>query len=69
MSDIDKAIQLIGQTPTLEFRLAKPGASEIIHENLDASVDKLCDSTGIPDDIFTCTSQFDPIQSPTERLL
>lgn len=47
VSDIDKAIALIGQTPTLEFRLANPNASEIIKTNPDAKLDELFSSTGI----------------------
>ncbi len=47
VSDIDKAIALIGQTPTLEFRLAKPGASDVIKANPDASLDDLFISTGL----------------------
>lgn len=47
VSDIDKAIALIGQTPTLEFRLAKPNASDTVKNNPEASVDDLFIPTGI----------------------
>src|ERR1035437_9675522 len=33
VSDLNAAIALIGQTPTLEFRLAKPNSAEILKAN------------------------------------
>lgn len=47
VTDLKKAIALIGQTPTLEFRLAKPNAEEIQKANPDATIDDLFISTGI----------------------
>jgi len=47
VTDLKKAIALIGQTPTLEFRLAKPNAEEIQKANPNATVDDLFNSTGI----------------------
>ncbi|KND48446.1 MAG: preprotein translocase subunit SecD [Parcubacteria bacterium C7867-005] len=41
VTDLDKAVKLIGQTPTLEFRLARPNANDIIKTNPTASVDDL----------------------------
>ncbi|MBI2673887.1 MAG: protein translocase subunit SecD [Candidatus Zambryskibacteria bacterium] len=41
VTDIDQAIELIGQTPVLEFRLARPDTEEILKTNPDASLDEL----------------------------
>jgi len=41
VADINQAIELIGKTPTLEFRLAKPNAQEILNTNPEATVDEL----------------------------
>lgn len=41
VTDLEKAISLIGQTPILEFRLAKPGVEEIIAANPEASLEEL----------------------------
>lgn len=45
--DINEAIRLIGETPVLEFRLAKPDAAEITKTNPNATVDDLFISTGL----------------------
>ncbi|MDQ3089847.1 MAG: protein translocase subunit SecD [bacterium] len=47
VSEIDKAIKLIGETPTLEFKLAAPGASEIIAANPEATLEELFVPTGL----------------------
>jgi len=47
VTDLEKAIELIGETPILEFRLANPDAEAILEENPDASVDELFISTGL----------------------
>jgi len=47
VTDLEKAIELIGETPILEFRLANPDAEAILEENSDASVDELFISTGL----------------------
>jgi preprotein translocase subunit SecD len=47
VTDIDRAVKLIGETPTLEFRLARPDAEEILGNNPQASVDELFVSTGL----------------------
>jgi preprotein translocase subunit SecD len=47
VSDIDKAIALIGQTPVLEFRLAKSNAEEILKANPQATLDDLFVTTGL----------------------
>jgi preprotein translocase subunit SecD len=41
VTDLDRAIQLIGETPILEFRLAKPGFQEIAAANPEATLDDL----------------------------
>ncbi|MDO8565289.1 MAG: protein translocase subunit SecD [bacterium] len=41
VTDLDKAIALIGETPVLEFRLARPDFEAIITANSEASVDDL----------------------------
>ena len=45
VSNLDQAIALIGQTPILEFRLAKPGFEELAANNPQASIDDLFAST------------------------
>jgi preprotein translocase subunit SecD len=47
VSDIEEAKKLIGQTPVLEFRLARSGAEEILEINPDASVDTIFEPTGL----------------------
>lgn len=41
VTDIERAVALIGETPILEFRLAKSDAQNIIENNPEASVDEL----------------------------
>ena len=47
ITDIDRAIELIGRTPVLEFRLAHPDAEEILKANPNASPDELFITTGL----------------------
>lgn len=47
VTDIKLAVDLIGKTPILEFRLAKENAQEIIDANPDAGVEELFDATGL----------------------
>ncbi len=47
VTNIDEAIRLIGQTPTLEFRLAKPNYQEIVKNNPQATVADVFDATGL----------------------
>lgn len=47
VTDIDRAIELIGQTPILEFRLANANAEEISKTNPNAAVDDLFIPTGL----------------------
>ncbi len=47
ITDIDQAVELIGQTPVLEFRLARPDAEEILKTNPNASPDELFITTGL----------------------
>jgi preprotein translocase subunit SecD len=47
VTDIDKAIELIGQTPVLEFRLSHPDIEKISKDNPDASLDELFIKTGL----------------------
>ena len=47
VTDLEKAITLIGETPILEFRLANPAAEAILGANPEASIDELFISTGL----------------------
>ncbi|MDO8569214.1 MAG: protein translocase subunit SecD [bacterium] len=47
ITDIDKAIELIGQTPVLEFRLSRPNTEEVLKNNPEASLDELFITTGL----------------------
>ncbi|MDO8728944.1 MAG: protein translocase subunit SecD [bacterium] len=47
VTEIDKAIELIGQTPVLEFRLARSNTEEILKNNPDATLDELFIATGL----------------------
>lgn len=47
VTDLDRAITLIGETPTLEFRLAKPDSEEIITANPEATIEELFAYTGL----------------------
>ncbi|MBX4200488.1 protein translocase subunit SecD [Candidatus Parcubacteria bacterium] len=47
VTDINEAIKLIGETPTLEFMLAKPGAAEIASTTPNATLDQLFTPTGL----------------------
>lgn len=47
VKDLDRAIAIIGETPILEFRLAKPDFEEIAARNPEASVDELFTPTGL----------------------
>lgn len=61
VTDIDKAIALIGQTPLLEFRLEKDGASKLSPEELaKVSPEELFTSTGVTGSLLKrATLQFD----------
>lgn len=41
VTDLNKAIETIGKTPSLEFRLAKPGADKILATNPNATLDEV----------------------------
>lgn len=41
VTDIERAIELIGETPILEFRLAKSNSAEILKNNPDATLDEI----------------------------
>lgn len=45
VKDLDRAIELIGETPILEFRLAKDGFEEILAENPEATLEELFETT------------------------
>ncbi|MSR87860.1 MAG: protein translocase subunit SecD [Candidatus Zambryskibacteria bacterium] len=45
VTQIDEAIRLIGETPILEFRLAKPDFKDILAENPQAYIDELFSPT------------------------
>jgi preprotein translocase subunit SecD len=61
VSDIDKAIALIGQTPTLEFRLQRPNAQAIFDANPNATLDEVFVQTGLTGRYLArATVEFDP---------
>ncbi len=47
VTDIDRAIELIGKTPTLEFMLIREGAESILEENPEASLGEIFVPTGL----------------------
>lgn len=47
VKDLDRAIALIGETPILEFRLARPNFQELVATNPQASLDDLFVTTGL----------------------
>ncbi|MEK7178480.1 MAG: protein translocase subunit SecD [Patescibacteria group bacterium] len=47
VTDIERAIELIGKTPVLEFRLAKDNAEETVKANPEAKVNELFKDTGL----------------------
>jgi len=47
VTDIERAVALIGETPILEFRLAVKNAQEILELNPEATVDELFEQTGL----------------------
>lgn len=47
VTDLQKAIDTIGSTPTLEFRLAKKNAQQILAANPDATLDDVFEPTGL----------------------
>jgi protein-export membrane protein SecD len=61
VTDLKKAIELIGQTPILEFRLAKPDAEEILKDNPSATIDDLFIPTELSGRYLSKASiEFDP---------
>lgn len=47
VTDLERAIELIGKTPVLEFRLARADAEDIITNNPEASLNELFELTGL----------------------
>ncbi|MGB3921757.1 MAG: protein translocase subunit SecD [Minisyncoccia bacterium] len=47
ITDLERAVELIGKTPILEFRLARENAEQILEANPEASVNELFESTGL----------------------
>ena len=47
VTDLDEATRLIGETPTLEFHLAKPNFQEILKDNPNATVAEVFVPTGL----------------------
>src|SRR3989344_1043937 len=47
VTDIDKAIEMIGQTPVLEFRLASPDAQKVLEVNPNATLNDVFIPTGL----------------------
>jgi len=61
VTDIKQAIALIGATPILEFRLAKPNTEEIVKANPDATLDDLFTPTELTGRYLSkATVEFDP---------
>ncbi len=61
VSDLEEAKALIGLTPVLEFRLARPDADKILESNPEASVDEIFEETGLTGSLLTKASVvFDP---------
>lgn len=47
VADLDEAVRMIGETPTLEFLLARPEAQAILEANPNASPEEIFVSTGL----------------------
>lgn len=47
ITDIEEAVKLIGETPILEFRLARENAQEILDTNPNAILDEVFEQTGL----------------------
>jgi preprotein translocase subunit SecD len=47
VTDIDRAVALIGETPVLEFRLAKDGINDLINANASSTINDLFIETGL----------------------
>lgn len=61
VSDLEEAKRLIGETPVLEFRLAKTNAQSIIDANPSATVDQLFIPTGLTGRLLELSRvEFDP---------
>lgn len=61
VTDLQQAIDLIGKTPILEFRLAKPDASDILKANPQATLDDLFIPTELSGRYLSKSSvEFDP---------
>lgn len=61
VTDLNKAIELIGKTPILEFRLAKPDAQNIASTTPNPTLDDLFVPTGLTGQYLSkATVEFDP---------
>lgn len=61
VTNIDQAIALIGQTPTLDFRLEKPDAQTTLQKNPQATLDDLFTPTGLTGEYLSSAAvAFDP---------
>lgn len=61
VTDIDRAVALIGETPVLEFRLAKPDSAEILKGNASSTIEDLFIETGLTGRYLERAQvQFDP---------
>jgi preprotein translocase subunit SecD len=47
VTDINRAVELIGQTPVLEFRLARAGLEDIVNRNASSTINDLFAETGL----------------------
>jgi len=47
VTDVSEAIKQIGETPLLEFKIAKDNAQDIVTENPEATTDEVFDDTGL----------------------
>ena len=61
VTDVDEAIAIIGETPVLEFLLAKDGFSDLLEKNPDAPLRDLFEDTGLTGRYLSRAQvQFDP---------
>lgn len=69
VTDINQAIALIGQTPTLEFRLEKSNAAQIASTTPNATLDDLFVETGLTGEYLShATVEFDQQNNPIVSL-
>jgi len=69
ITDIDQAVRLIGETPTLEFRLQRPDAQAFIEANPNATMGEVFTDTGLSGRYLSqARVEFDP-NNPNKALV